>query len=178
MSELAMELRGADMDARTITGTVVPYDEVSYLVPDPSGERIARGAFAKSIRQRADRVPLFRNHEHGVMLGSSRSWADGADGLTAVFGVRPGQLGDEVLEEVRGGWLPGLSVGFRALTRARGQDGVTEVREAQLAEVSLVTIPAYEGALVTREASDAATQLEEAMAWLRDYGSRNRRVWA
>lgn len=177
ITELAMELRGADLDARTITGTVVPYDEVSYLVPDPAGERIARGAFAKSVRQRGDRIPLFRNHDHGTMLGSSRSWADATDGLTGVFRVRPGELGDAVLEEVRDGWLPGLSVGFRALTRTRGGDGVTEVREAQLAEVSLVTIPAYDSALVTREAQPAPSQLEEAVAWLRDYGARNRRAW-
>ena len=34
---------------RRIVGVVAPYDETTYLVPDPGGERIMRGAFKRSI---------------------------------------------------------------------------------------------------------------------------------
>ena len=47
MTELAMEIRAVDVDERTIAGVVAPYDEISYLTPDPAGERIIRGAFRK-----------------------------------------------------------------------------------------------------------------------------------
>ena len=68
---LAMEIRSVDLEERTLVGVVAPYDEVSYLVPDPGGERIMRGAFAKSIRQRSDKIPLHDNHGTDRRLGIS-----------------------------------------------------------------------------------------------------------
>jgi hypothetical protein len=143
-----MEVRAVDMDQRTITGVCAPYDEISYLVPDPAGERIIRGAFAKSLRQRADKIFLFRGHDHGRAVARSTSFDDGDAGLVGVFHARPSSVGDETLEEARDGYLPGMSVGFRNVQLRRGDDGVREVVEAALLEVSLVTIPAYEGARV------------------------------
>jgi len=143
-----MEIRAVDIDERIITGVCAPYDEVSYLVPDPSGERIVRGAFTKSLRQRHDRILMFRGHDHDRAIARSRSFDDGDAGLVGVFHARPSLAGDEALEEARDGYLPGLSIGFRAMNTRRGADGVREVTEAALIEVSLVTIPAYAGAQV------------------------------
>lgn len=148
MSALPMEIRAVNLDERTITGVCAPYDEVSYLVPDPSGERIVRGAFAKSLRQRHDRILLFRGHSHDRAIARSRSFEDAEGGLVGVFHARPSSVGDEALEEARDGYLPGLSVGFRPVNQRRGADGVREITEAALIEVSLVTIPAYDGARV------------------------------
>lgn len=152
---LVLSLRAADVDlaGRTIFGTVAPYNAVSYLVPDPRGERIMRGAFTKSMRERSDRVPLFRHHDHSRAVGMSREWTDSDHGLAAAFGIRTGPMGDEVLEEARDGYLTGLSVGFRELRGGAGRDGVHEVREAALVEVSVTAIPAYDGtALAVRSA--------------------------
>jgi HK97 family phage prohead protease len=146
--QLAMEIRNVDVEQRTITGVVAPYDSTSYLVPDPAGERIMRGAFGKSIRQRETRIPLCLNHDHSGAVGMSTSWVDGDDGLTATFRVREGERYDTVLTDVRGGFLPGMSVGFVPLVRTRGADGVVEIREGKLMEVSLVLIAAYDGAQV------------------------------
>ena len=68
----------------------------------------------------------------------------------------PSVSGDEALEEARDGYLSGMSVGFAPLNQTRGSDGVREVREARLLEVSLVVIGAYEGAkvLAVRNAQD------------------------
>jgi HK97 family phage prohead protease len=57
-------------------------------------------------------------------------------------------LGDETLNDVREGYLPAMSVGFRPVQTRRGTGGVTEVVEAQLVEVSLLPIGAYDGARV------------------------------
>ena len=153
---LAMEIRTVDPEERTLVGVVAPYDEVSYLVPDPGGERIMRGAFAKSIRQRADKIPLHDNHGTVRRLGLSRTFDDGTDGLVGLFGINEGPRGDEALEELRHGYFGGLSVGFQPLVVTRGDDGVREIREAKLMEVSLVGMPAYEGAgiVAVRNAQD------------------------
>lgn len=158
MSALPMEIRAVDMDERTITGVCTPYDEVSYLVPDPSGERMLRGAFTKSLRQRHDRVLLFRGHDHARAIARSRSFDDGDTGLVGVFHARPSIASDEALEEARDGYLPGLSVGFKPVQTRRGEDGVREIVEAALLEVSLVTIPAYSGAQVLAVRQAAAVE--------------------
>ena len=155
MNTLAMEIRSVDVAERTITGVCAPWDEVSYLVPDPGGERILRGAFSKSLAQRHDKVLLFRAHDHTRAIARSRQFTDDQAGLTGVFHARPSVAGDEALEEARDGYLPGMSVGFMPVQHRRGRDGVREVVEARLLEVSLVPIPAYEGArvLAVREAA-------------------------
>jgi uncharacterized protein len=148
MSELEMSLRSVDIDQRLITGIVAPYNSVSYMTPDPAGERIMRDAFTKSLKERSERIPLCRVHDHSRAVGMSREWVDGAGGLTATFHVRKSGHGDEVLEEARDGYLSGMSVGFMPVRQERAADGVREVREARLMEVSLVVIPAYDGARV------------------------------
>ena len=57
--QLAMEIRSVDTAERTLVGVVAPYDQTTYLVADPGGERIMRGAFNESIRPaRQTRCPV------------------------------------------------------------------------------------------------------------------------
>jgi hypothetical protein len=150
VNELLMELRGVDAQARTITGVVAPYDEVSYMTPDPAGERILHGAFAKSIAETGAKVRLFVGHENrGASIGHATSWQDDPAGLSAVFTISASRRGDEALDDARNDGFGGLSVGFLPLRQQRGEDGVREVREARLMEVSLVGVPAYAGARIT-----------------------------
>jgi uncharacterized protein len=153
---LVMELRAVEVERREVVGVVAPYGETSYLTRDPSGERLKRGAFSKSIRQRETRIPLYRNHDHSRVLGYSRHFEDGDDGLVGTFAVNDGDDGDAFLTDLRNGYYAGLSVGYHALTANRGRDGVREVAEAKLVEVSAVGLPAYEGAglLAVREAQN------------------------
>lgn len=144
--QLAMEIRSVDTSERTLVGVVAPYDQTTYLVADPGGERIARGAFSKSIRQRADKVPLHDNHGTQRRMGISKSFEDGDDGLVGTFLIYEGDKGDELLADLRHGYLGGMSVGFQPLVATRGDDGAKEIREAKLVEVSVVGHPAYEGA--------------------------------
>lgn len=146
--KLDMEIRSVDTDARTIHGVVVPYDEISYLTPNPSGERVIRGAFTKSARQRAGKIFLFREHDHAHPVGRAVAFDDGDAGLLGSFQIRASALGDETLADVREGYLPALSVGFKALQTRRARDGAVEVVEGSLVEVSLVALGAYDGARV------------------------------
>jgi HK97 family phage prohead protease len=141
-----MELRDVNPSQRLVIGIVSPYDETTYLAPNPNGERIRRGAFAKSIRQRGTKIPLHRNHDRNLRFGLSRSFTEEAGGLLGEFVVNPGDAGDRLLEECRDGYLPAMSAGWLPLSVGRGGDGVSEVTEAKLVEVSLVGLPAYEGA--------------------------------
>jgi uncharacterized protein len=157
---MMMEVRDVDTMARTVTGVCVPYGETTELVRDPNGERILPGAFRKSIRQRGDRILMYREHGHregADPIGKSVGFEDGADALRGTFSVRSSEEGDRALLDLRDGYLPQLSVGFVPLTTRKGSDGVTEVVEARLFEVSAVAIGAYESAdvLAVRDAADA-----------------------
>jgi uncharacterized protein len=158
---LAMEVRSVDLAARNIIGRCVPYDEVSYLTPHPSGERVIRGAFSKSISERAGRIFLYKGHDHDHPAGRATAFEEQPDGLVGTFNVRASTFGDEVLAEVEDGYLPGLSCGFRPIRTRRAKDGVIEVVEGALMEVSLVSIPSYDGAqvLALRQKADVAAIL-------------------
>jgi HK97 family phage prohead protease len=86
----------------------------------------------------------------------STEWSDDDDGLVGAFRIKAGATGDETLADVRGGFLPAMSVGFRPLVVGRGNDGAALVREGKLLEVSLCAVGAYEGAevLAVRVAHD------------------------
>jgi HK97 family phage prohead protease len=148
MSQLPMEYRGQDLEARTLHGCCVPYDEISYLTPNPNGERVRRGAFAKSIRQQDGKIFLFRAHDHSRPIGKALGFTEEADGLHGTFHIRENLLGDEVMADLREGYLPAMSIGFRAIQTRRGPNGETEVVEGMLKEVSILPLGAYDGARV------------------------------
>lgn len=152
--QLSMELRDVRAAERIVLGVCAPYDEVSYLTPDPLGERCIRGCFARSIAARGSKVPLLRGHDSGRRYGLSQSFVEDPEGLQGVFRVNDGEAGDDLLADCRNGYLAGMSCGFQPVDVKRGADGVREVREAKLVEVSLVGVPAYEGAamLAVRQA--------------------------
>lgn len=149
MDTLAMELRAVDADERTVTAVVAPYDEVSYLTRDPAGERIIRGAFAKSIAQAGRKIQLRAGHDpNPAAVGHAVSWDEDESGLTGTFALSRSRRGDEVLEELREDNYGGVSVEFLPLQHTRGKDGVREVREARLFAAALVGMPAYENARI------------------------------
>jgi uncharacterized protein len=145
----ALELRVADVSQRIVEGIVVPWGEVSFLTADPKGERFVRGALTRSVQQKGDRIKLFSNHRHEKAIGTAIGWKPGhADGCWGSFRISTRPDGDELLADVADGLLDAFSVGFRPVRERRSDDGVREVLEAELHEVSLVPIGAYDGARV------------------------------
>jgi HK97 family phage prohead protease len=132
---------------RTVGGVVCPWNERTDAVK-AGAERILRDAFAGSYDRTQPRQLLFRYHGHGQAVGKATMIWPSEAGLVGRFAIRRGPIGDEVLEEVRDGLLPGFSIGFHPVEVVRGDDGVREVARARLMEVSLVTLPAYDGAVV------------------------------
>ncbi|HKV67687.1 MAG TPA: HK97 family phage prohead protease [Gaiellales bacterium] len=155
----ALELRVPDDDERVVEGIVVPYGETSFLTPDPQGERFAPKSLNRTIRERP-KVKLFLNHRHDDAVGTSVAWrVDDERGLWGKFKIPPGADGDRVLDKVRNELLDAFSIGFRPINTRRAPDGVREVLEAKLHEVSLVPIGAYDGARVLAVRSPARTAI-------------------
>lgn len=144
----ALELRVPSLDERIVEGIVVPWNETSYLTEDPRGERFRSGSLTRTIKERGDRVKLYRAHDHDYAVGKPTSWKSTEAGMWAQFRIAATPAGDDVLLELREGMLDAFSVGFLPKRETRGADGAREIIEAQLHEVSVCPIGAYDGARV------------------------------
>lgn len=144
-----LEIR-SDGEGRTVHGIVVPFDTPTRVSDGgPSyDEAFQRGAFTKTIVERGDRVKLLSQHNSLVNpLGRATALREDAAGLYGEFYVSRTTAGDEALELLRDGALDSFSVGFTPIKHVK-RAGVMWRTEVALREASLVTFPAYAGALV------------------------------
>src|SRR5687767_8319580 len=105
------EIRG---DMRRLEGLAAVFDKPAKL-PNFK-ERIAPGAFAKSLESRADVLALV-DHNPEKLLARTRSgfltlW-ETRGGLAFRIELPSTQLARDVLELVRSGNIGGMSIGFR-----------------------------------------------------------------
>lgn len=163
-----LEIRG---DGRTVVGIAVPFDAPTPI-RDASGsytELFRRGAFAKTISERGDRVKFLAQHDRRAMpLGRATLLREDAAGLYAEFRVSQTRDGDDALALIRDGALDALSIGFRPVKDVWNRDrSMVERTEARLDEVSAVSFPAYDGALIAGVRT-AVTDLSDLIAALID----------
>jgi hypothetical protein len=149
-------------DGRTLVGLAVPFGvplEVSDWWDDYT-ELFCKGAFAKTIRDRAKPVPLLLHHQRRDLgIGRATKLVETDAGLEAEFHLTEGvQLADETLALVLDDAIGGLSIGFEPLqhreTKGPHRDPPTdrdliERTEVNLREVSICNFPAFADAGVT-----------------------------
>ncbi|WP_281251408.1 phage portal protein [Micromonospora avicenniae] len=141
-----------DEESRTITGLVLPYGRVAVR----NGRR---WRFDKGSLQFADlgRVKLLRDHDRSQAVGRAVEFTETPQGVVIKFKVARGPEGDRVLELAADGVLDGLSVGVEFMATDTTPDpenrGVTLVRRADLREVSLTAMPAFDDSRVTSVAA-------------------------
>jgi HK97 family phage prohead protease len=161
----------ADGTGRTVHGIVVPFDRVARVSDGgPSyNEGFRKGAFARTIQHRGDRVKLLSQHNARTNpLGRATLLREDAAGLYGEFHVSKTNAGDEALELLRDGALDSFSVGFTPIQHVRSTDKTVWRTEVGLREASLVTFPAYEGALVGGVRSLTPDDLAELAQMLRE----------
>jgi HK97 family phage prohead protease len=134
-------------DAGSFEGIASVFGEVDQL-----GDTIQRGAFAKSLakHKRNGRAPLMLwSHQIDQPIGRWTEIRETAEGL-----VVKGRLlldlarAREVYAMLKEKVVDGLSIGFRTVDSVRTRTGRL-LKEIDLAEISLVTLPALASARVT-----------------------------
>ena len=170
MSHLIRDFAGdieirSDGTGRTVHGILVPYNTVARVSDGGPAydEMFAPGAFTRDIQARNGdfrAVKFLYQHDHTEPIGRAVDLSEDAAGFYGAFRVAKTARGDESLELLREGVLDAFSIGFRAIDPAPGdpfdpRDVVVRTKAA-LRETSLVTFPAYAGALVAgvRDAQD------------------------
>lgn len=150
--------------------------------PDRQGDRVAPGAFAKTIaawKARGQNPPLLWDHMDGAVIGAVLSLKETAEGLEVV-----GELvGDDALADKARELLllDTLSLSIGALvpvgTAELYDDGTRVLHQLDLLEVSIVAIPADAGAVI-REAKSYRTPRELQDALRNELGFSKRQAEA
>lgn len=148
VSDVDFEIR-ADGDKMTFSGYAAVFNSDSQ--PLPFIERIAPGAFKRTLQARND-VKLLWNHDSGEVLASTRSgtmrlWED-THGLRVEADLAPTTRGKDLSILMQRGDVNKMSFGFTVQKDSWSADGQTRTLESvRLAEVSIVTFPAYEASV-------------------------------
>ena len=134
-------------DGMTFEGYAAIFDSPSE--PLPFTERIAPGAFARSLKSRND-VKLMWNHDTGSILGSTRAGTlklvEDGRGLKVSAELPNTTLGRDTAELLRRGDVDAMSFGFSVPKNGDSwsEDGAERtLKEIRLHEVSIVAFPAY-----------------------------------
>jgi HK97 family phage prohead protease len=146
VSSANFEIRESD-NGLTFEGYAAVFNSPSE--PLPFTERIAPGAFRRSLRSRND-IKLLWNHDTGSVLGSTRaatlSLTEDNYGLKVRAELPNTTLGRDTAELLRRGDVDSMSFGFSV--PAGGDDWSSDgtertLRSVRLHEVSIVAFPAY-----------------------------------
>ncbi len=115
---------------------------------DQQGDIIAPGAFARTLADHGNQVPLLWQHNMAAPIGKA-VLADTPQGLAITGKLALGvSVARDAYESLKARIVGGLSIGFDTIRAAA--DGSNRVlKELRLYEVSLCTFPANELATVT-----------------------------
>ena len=102
-----------------------------------------------SLALAGERVPVLFGHDRQRPAGVLRELRDDVAGPVAVISVDETPDGDLALAQAASGSRSGLSVGADPTLFTVLDSGVVDIEAARLVELSLVSVPAYDGAQVT-----------------------------
>jgi len=147
----SIELSGAQ--GRTLIARMLQWDAINHVTDngrDWYDEVWRRGSFADTIK-RAESLkrgwPLTVLHNERTMpVGVTTSVHEREDGPYFTGKISRTNAGDEVLELIRDGALPGVSVGCKPIRSTRTAKGTIERNEVAMREIALTPWPALVGA--------------------------------
>jgi len=148
VSDVDFEIR-SEGDKLTFSGYAAVFNSDSQ--PLPFTERIAPGAFKRTLQARND-VKLLWNHDSGEVLASTRSGTmrlyEDSHGLKVEADLAPTTRGKDLSILMQRGDINKMSFGFTVQQDSWSPDGNTRTLESvRLIEASIVTFPAYESSV-------------------------------
>ncbi len=167
---LPFHLTKADIEGRTFEGYAAAFHNV-----DAVGDIIHPNAFAKTLVERGNKVKLLWQHDYAEPIGRPLELREDANGLFIKAVISDTARGRDALALLRDGAINEMSIGYEPISAGtdytKMPDGQTvrNLREIKLHEVSLVTFPANERAVVTAVKSvlpfRATTKAPDDEAW-------------
>jgi len=142
------DIRYTNFEVKSIddAGTFEGFASV-YGNRDETGDMVMPGAFKKTLSERPT-VPVLWQHKDELVIGSG-SLVDSPAGLLIKAQLdMEDPAAQHALRKMKLGLVKGLSIGYQVVKDA-WEEGVRQLKEVKLYEVSVVTMPANEFATVT-----------------------------
>lgn len=154
-------IKTADLPEGTFEGWASTFGNV-----DHAGDRVMPGAFGKSLAQERV-IPLNWEHRGNVdpraLVGQVIKAQEASEGLhiTGQFDLDT-EFGAAAYRAVKSRRVGALSIGYVVNRQTKGADGVNELVDVDLIEISVVARPANDRALITA-AKSAGTPIRESL---------------
>lgn len=167
-----MQIRKATegSDTMTVEGYAVKFNERSLLLYGEFYEKVARGAFSKSLEENT--IKGLWNHDTNLVLGSTKSGTlrlkEDDVGLHFELDLPNNETGRNALESINRGDVDGVSFGFYVRDNTweylKDEDVYERILlDINLFEISPTPFPAYEGAseVAKRSMLDSSIKTKE-----------------
>ena len=129
-------------------GIVKGYGSVFNNI-DSDNDIILAGAYTKTLNENGSRVRYCNQHRIDQPLGKFTELREDSNGLYFVAEIPKTRLGEDVLLLMKNGVINENSVGIMPIVKSFRQDGVRELKEVKLYEISCVTLAANPLAMIT-----------------------------
>lgn len=169
---IKIELRNVDLTSEKdlVVQGLIPTESLSEVLKSGNKhfrEKIARGAFTKTLAKKAHDVDLLVEHDTKKILASSRNGSlkleETESGLFLSSKLAQTSLGNDYYELVKSGILRNLSFGFRVVKdswESIGGEMIRTIKELDLSEVSIVRNPAYENTELSARGIDVIENVD------------------
>lgn len=128
---------------------------------------VMKGAFTNSLQKRMPKLAY--QHDYTKLVGVIKNAEEDEIGLRVKGEFIDTPLGNQVYQEVKSGAINEMSIGYATKQSDYDEDGVRRITELDLYEVSFVTFPANDKAIITSVKSDIKT-IKDFEHFLRDAG--------
>ena len=136
------ELLDADEKAGVIKGYASVFDNI-----DSDNDIIRKGSYRKTISENGQRVKYLYQHDMDKPLGKMSLLEEDDKGLIFESKVAKTTLGKDVIELIKSGVITENSVGILPIQKEM-VDGVRNITEVKLYEISAVTLAANDQAVI------------------------------
>ena len=136
------ELLDADEKAGVIKGYASVFDNI-----DSDNDIIRKGSYRKTISENGQRVKYLYQHDMDKPLGKMSMLEEDDKGLIFESKIAKTTLGKDVIELIKSGVITENSVGILPIQKEM-VDGVRNITEVKLYEISAVTLAANDQAVI------------------------------
>lgn len=142
--EFTFEIKQLDAEERTFEGYASIFGNV-----DAYNDIVQQGAFKKTLQERGNNIKILWQHDPTKPIGKVVEAKEDKVGLKVKGKISETDPGNEALQLMRDGVIGELSIGYDTIKRDYDEEGHRLLKEIKLYEVSPVTFPANNQAVVT-----------------------------
>lgn len=168
MSKIETKSKTAEIERKSMGCSIKSFDDEKNIVegyastfggaPDAYDDVVAKGAFAKTIRERGDRIKFLFGHSWDSILGKVTDIYEDDHGLYFKAKISETEKGKEVMQLIKDGVIDRLSIGYGTVKSDYDAVGIRTLREVKLYEISAVGIPANDNAMITGAKSEKSVE--------------------